>query len=131
MKNLENQTFTVVLSRKVNDAVIDCIYSDGKTWFAGSQICEALEYANPQKAAATLYSKNKERLSTSSRRCQIDTPSGKQDEILYNVPGMIRLCWSSRKPKSDAVMGALCHLADIVAILNCLCERSADAWTSL
>lgn len=127
---MENQTFTVVSSKIVNNAVIDCIYGEGKTWFIGSQICEALEYVDPHKALLELHSGNKERLDALSRECQIDTPSGQQDAVIYNMIGMVELCWSSLKPKSDEVMDTLCDIAKEVAKENYFTGMSKEEMTN-
>ncbi len=65
------------------------------------QIGNALEYRNPRRAIKDIHSRNKERLNKFSRRAQIDTPSGKQETIIYNEKGIYEIIRRSAQPKAD------------------------------
>lgn len=65
------------------------------------QIGLALEYSNPRKAIQKIHQRNKERLNKFSRRAQIDTPSGKQETVIYNEQGIYEIIRKSGQPKAD------------------------------
>ena len=65
------------------------------------QIGRALEYKNPRRAIKDIHLRNKERLDEFSRGAQIDTPSGKQETIIYNEKGIYEIIRRSAQPKAD------------------------------
>lgn len=65
------------------------------------QIGQALEYKNPRRAIKDIHLRNKERLDNFSRGAQIDTPSGKQETIIYNEKGIYEIIRKSGQPKAD------------------------------
>lgn len=105
---------TLVETKTVNNVLVDG-YLDGKTpYFTREQIGLALEYDHPKKSIAVIHSRHKERLDKYSRGYQIDTPSGKQEAIVYNVKGVFEICRWSKQPKADMVMDALYDMAEEV-----------------
>lgn len=65
------------------------------------QIGQALEYKNPRRAIKDIHLRNKARLDQFSRRAQIDTPSGKQETVIYNEKGIYEIIRKSGQPKAD------------------------------
>src|SRR5690625_5146069 len=65
------------------------------------QIGQALGYANPRESVKTIHSRNKDRLNKFSRRAQIDTPSGKQETVIYTEKGIYEILRHSKQPKAD------------------------------
>src|SRR5690625_763315 len=65
------------------------------------QIGQALEYKNPRRAIKDIHLRNKDRLDEFSRGAQIDTPSGKQETIIYNEKGIYEIIRRSAQPKAD------------------------------
>lgn len=101
----------LVESRNINNVLVDGFYGDEDVWFTRFQIGSALEYADPQKAILLIHNHHKDRMDKFSRRCQFDTPSGRQVGFLYNTKGVFEICRHSRQPKADAVMDGLYDLA--------------------
>lgn len=66
------------------------------------QIGKALGYANPRESIKNIHSRNKDRLNQFSRKAQIDTPSGKQETVIYNEKGIYEILRYSKQPKADA-----------------------------
>lgn len=66
---------------------------DGIPWFNGRDICEVLELGNPSQAVARLEEDERGVIST-------DTPSGPQNMIYVNEPGLYALIMGSRKPRA-------------------------------
>jgi prophage antirepressor-like protein len=66
---------------------------DGDPWFNGRDICEVLDLGNPSQAVARLDEDERGIIST-------DTPSGPQDMIYVNEPGLYALILGSRKPRA-------------------------------
>lgn len=73
-------------------------------WLTREQIGTALGYAHPRESIKTIHNRYKERLNKFSRRDQIDTPSGKQESVLYNIKGLYEICRWSQQPKANAFM---------------------------
>lgn len=95
----------------VNNTLV-CGYYDGKEpWFTRTQIGQALEYADPQKAILLIHKKHKERLDQFSMGYQFDTPAGKREGYAYNLHGVFEICRWSRQPKADMVMDRLYDMA--------------------
>jgi len=65
------------------------------------QIGQALEYKNPRRAIKDIHLRNKDRLDKFSRRAQVDTPSGKQETVIYNEKGIYEIIRKSGQPKAD------------------------------
>src|SRR5699024_4197021 len=65
------------------------------------QIGQALEYSEPRNAISKIHSRNKERLDKFSRSGQIDTPSGRQETIIYNEKGIYEIIRKSGQSKAD------------------------------
>ncbi len=65
------------------------------------QIGLALEYTHPREAVKNIHSRNNERLNQFSRRAQIDTPSGKQETVIYSEKGIYEILRYSKQPKAD------------------------------
>jgi prophage antirepressor-like protein len=65
------------------------------------QIGQALEYKTPRRAIKDIHLRNKDRLDKFSKGAQIDTPSGKQETIIYNEKGIYEIIRKSGQPKAD------------------------------
>lgn len=105
---------TLIEQRTVNNVLVDGYYGSKEAWFTRFQIGSALEYDNPTDAIAIIHHRHKERLDKFSRGFQIETPSGKQEAIVYSVRGVFEICRWSKQPKADMVMDALYDMAESV-----------------
>ena len=65
------------------------------------QVGNALDYKNPRRAIKDIHLRNKSRLDNFSRGAQIDTPSGKQETIIYNEKGIYEIIRKSGQSKAD------------------------------
>src|SRR5690625_3679138 len=70
---------------------------NNEVFMTREQIGQALDYMNPRQAIKTIHARNRERLDRLSRRVQIDTPSGKQETIIYNEKGIYEIIRWSRQ----------------------------------
>lgn len=67
----------------------------GEPWFLAKDVCDYLELVNPSNAYA--------RVPDEDRGVRtVDTPSGPQEMIIVNEPGLYRLIFQSRKPEAEA-----------------------------
>lgn len=122
---------TLVETKTVNNVLVDG-YLDGKTpYFTREQIGLALEYDHPKKSVAVIHSRHKERLDKYSRGYQIDTPSGKQEAVVYNIKGVFEICRWSKQPKADMVMDALYDMAEEVLTKGYFSLMSDEALAQL
>lgn len=122
---------TLVETKTVNNVLVDG-YLDGKTpYFTREQIGLALEYDHPKKSIAVIHSRHKERLDKYSRGYQIDTSSGKQEAIVYNIRGVFEICRWSKQPKADMVMDALYDMAEEVLTKGYFSLMSDEALAQL
>jgi hypothetical protein len=96
---------TVITSKPFGVLNVD-VYEDNKHqyYMTREQIGMALEYDDPRKRIAVIHSRNKDRLDKFSRGFQIETPSGSQTMVCYNLKGVMEICRFSRQPKADAFM---------------------------
>jgi hypothetical protein len=96
---------TVITSKPFGALNVD-VYEDSKHqyYMTREQIGTALEYDDPRKRIAVIHSRNKDRLDKFSRGFQIETPSGSQTMVCYNLKGVMEICRFSRQPKADAFM---------------------------
>lgn len=102
---MTNNSMTVITSKPFGALNVD-VYEDSKHqyYMTREQIGTALEYDNPRKRIAVIHSRNKDRLDKFSRGFQIETPSGSQTMVCYNLKGVMEICRFSRQPKADAFM---------------------------
>ncbi len=100
-----NNSMTVITSKPFGVLNVD-VYEDNKHqyYMTREQIGMALEYDDPRKRIAVIHSRNKDRLDKFSRGFQIETPSGSQTMVCYNLKGVMEICRFSRQPKADAFM---------------------------
>ena len=100
-----NNPMTVITSKPFGALNVD-VYEDNKHqyYMTREQIGMALEYDDPRKRIAVIHSRNKDRLDKFSRGFQIETPSGSQTMVCYNLKGVMEICRFSRQPKADAFM---------------------------
>lgn len=100
-----NNPMTVITSKPFGVLNVD-VYEDNKHqyYMTREQIGMALEYDDPRKRIAVIHSRNKDRLDKFSRGFQIETPSGSQTMVCYNLKGVMEICRFSRQPKADAFM---------------------------
>lgn len=100
-----NNPMTVITSKPFGVLNVD-VYEDNKHqyYMTREQIGTALEYDDPRKRIAVIHSRNKDRLDKFSRGFQIETPSGSQTMVCYNLKGVMEICRLSRQPKADAFM---------------------------
>lgn len=98
-----NNSMTVITSKPFGVLNVD-VYEDNKHqyYMTREQIGMALEYDDPRKRIAVIHSRNKDRLDKFSRGFQIETPSGSQTMVCYNLKGVMEICRFSRQPKADA-----------------------------
>ena len=122
---------TLVETKTVNNVLVDG-YLEGKTpYFTREQIGLALEYDHPKKSIAVIHSRHKEWLDKYSRGYQIDTPSGKQEAVVYNIKGVFEICRWSKQLKADIVMDALYDMAEEVLIKGYFSLMSDEALAQL
>lgn len=89
---------TLIEQRTINNVLVDGYYGSKEAWFTRFQIGSALEYDDPQNAITVIHKRHRERLDQFSRRCQIDTPSGRQEGFVYSIRGVLEICrWSMKK----------------------------------
>lgn len=102
---MTNNPMTVITSKSFGVLNVD-VYEDNKHqyYMTREQIGMALEYDDPRKRIAVIHSRNKDRLDKFSRGFQIETPSGSQTMVCYNLKGVMEICRFSRQPKADAFM---------------------------
>lgn len=102
---MTNNSMTVITSKPFGALNVD-VYEDSKHqyYMTREQIGTALEYDDPRKRIAVIHSRNKDRLDKFSRGFQIETPSGSQTMVCYNLKGVMEICRFSRQPKADAFM---------------------------
>ena len=100
-----NNPMTVITSKPFGVLNVD-VYEDNKHqyYMTREQIGMALEYDDPRKRIAVIHSRKKDRLDKFSRGFQIETPSGSQTMVCYNLKGVMEICRFSRQPKADAFM---------------------------
>lgn len=100
-----NNSMTVITSKPFGVLNVD-VYEDNKHqyYMTREQIGMALEYDDPRKRITVIHSRNKDRLDKFSRGFQIETPSGSQTMVCYNLKGVMEICRFSRQPKADAFM---------------------------
>jgi prophage antirepressor-like protein len=67
----------------------------GEPWFVAKDVCDYLELENPSQAYKRVPDEDRG-VST------IDTPSGSQQMVIVNEPGLYRLIFESRKPEAEA-----------------------------
>lgn len=67
----------------------------GEPWFLAKDVCDYLEIANPSNAYGRIPAEDRG-VST------VDTPSGPQEMVVINEPGLYRLIFQSRKPEAEA-----------------------------
>lgn len=102
---MTNNSMTVITSKPFGALNVD-VYEDSKHqyYMTREQIGTALEYDDSRKRIAVIHSRNKDRLDKFSRGFQIETPSGSQTMVCYNLKGVMEICRFSRQPKADAFM---------------------------
>lgn len=102
---MTNNSMAVIISKPFGALNMD-VYEDSKHqyYMTREQIGTALEYDDPRKRIAVIHSRNKDRLDKFSRGFQIETPSGSQTMVCYNLKGVMEICRFSRQPKADAFM---------------------------
>ncbi len=105
---------TLIEQRTINNVLVDGYYGSKEAWFTRFQIGSALEYDDPQNAITVIHKRHRERLDQFSRRCQIDTPSGRQEGFVYSIRGVLEICRWSKQPKADMIMDALYDMAESV-----------------
>lgn len=101
----------LIETKQINNVSVDGWYGTQQAWFTRTQIGQALEYSNPQKAILLIHNRHKERLDLFSLGYQFDTPAGKREGYVYNLKGVLEICRWSRQPKADMVMDALYDMA--------------------
>jgi len=121
----------LIETKPVNNVLVDG-YLDGKTpYFTREQIGSALEYEHPNQSIKVIHFRHKERLDKYSRGYQIDTPSGRQEAILYNLKGVFEICRWSKQPKADMIMDALYDMAEEVLTKGYFSLMSDEALAQL
>lgn len=78
------------------------ILRDDEPWFVASDVCAALDIANPRDAVSTLEPDEKGVGST-------DTPGGIQRKTIVSEPGLYALILRSRKPEAKAFRRWVLH----------------------
>lgn len=102
----------LVLTKSVNNVIVDG-YSDGNTaWFSREQIGLALEYDDPRRQIARIHNRHKDRLDQFSTVVSLTTEAGEREGFMYNTRGVLEICRWSRQPKADMVMDALYDMAE-------------------
>lgn len=66
----------------------------GDPWFIAKDVCDYLEIVNPSNAYARIPDEDRGVRTT-------DTPSGSQEMVMINEPGLYRLIFQSRKPEAE------------------------------
>jgi Prophage antirepressor len=81
---------------------IRVIDKDGQPWFVAADVCAALELTDTSKTVNLLDDDEK---GTNTVR----TPSGAQEMLIINEPGLYSLVLRSRKPEAKAFKRWICH----------------------
>ena len=84
------------------DNPVRIIEKDGEPWFVAKDVCDILEISRQQNA--TRYLDDDER-----GGCLVDTPSGTQEMVIINEPGLYRLIFKSRKKEAESFKRWVCH----------------------
>lgn len=107
--------FTVIETRKINNAVVDGFYHNKDAWFTRTQIGEALGYDDPNRQVAKLHNRHKDRLNPLSAVVKMTTTDGKSyDTFVYSFRGVLEICRWSKQEKANEVMDALYDMAESV-----------------
>lgn len=91
----------MVRKERFGQVYCDFFTDQKEIWLSRRQIGEALEYEEPTQSIKNIHHRHKQRLDRFSRMAQIDTPSGKQEAVLYNAKGVYEICRWSQQPKAD------------------------------
>lgn len=98
----------LVLVKQENFGAVQCDFwrdQQNDILMTRDQIGSALEYADPQKAIATIHERNKDRLDKFSVFLKLRGTDGKlYDTYVYTARGVYEICRFSRQPKADAFM---------------------------
>jgi len=78
------------------------VMRDGKPWWVAADVCDILGIGRPQDSVR--YLDEDER-----GRCLVDTPSGQQEMLVVNEPGLYSLILRSRKPEAKAFKRWIVH----------------------
>lgn len=78
------------------------VMMDGDPWFVAADVCGALAHTNPTMAVAGL-DQDERGLSI------VETPSGQQQMVTVNEPGLYSLILRSRKPEAKAFKRWITH----------------------
>ncbi|MBY6278579.1 phage antirepressor KilAC domain-containing protein [Symbiobacterium thermophilum] len=78
------------------------VMRDGKPWWVAADVCDILGIGRPQDSVRYLDEDEK-------GRCLVDTPSGQQEMLVVNEPGLYSLILRSRKPEAKAFKRWVTH----------------------
>lgn len=122
----------LVMTKNINNTLIDG-YLEGKTpYFTREQIGSALEYANPQKAIDNIHARHKERLDPLSVTLNLRATDSKEYmTCVYSFKGVLEICRWSKQPKADMVMDALYDMAEEVLTKGYFSLMSDEALAQL
>lgn len=78
------------------------VMRDGEPWWVAADVCDILGVGRPQDSVRYLDEDEK-------GRCLVDTPSGQQEMLVVNEPGLYSLILRSRKPEAKAFKRWVTH----------------------
>ena len=78
------------------------VMRDGELWWVAADVCDILGIGRPQDSVRYLDEDEK-------GRCLVDTPSGQQEMLVVNEPGLYSLILRSRKPEAKAFKRWVTH----------------------
>lgn len=87
---------------RYQDHDVRTVLRDGQPWFVAADVCAVLGIGRPQDSVR--YLDDDER-----GRCPVDTPSGEQEVLIVNEPGLYSLILRSRKPEAKAFKRWITH----------------------
>ena len=83
-------------------AAVRVVTIEGEPWFVAADVCAVLGLARQQDSTRHLDDDEK-------GECSVDTPSGRQQMVVVNEPGLYSLILRSRKPEAKAFKRWVTH----------------------
>lgn len=84
------------------DKPVRTVQKDGEPWFVLKDVCDVLGLAKPSNVATRLDDDEK-------GACLMGTPSGQQNMVVVNEPGLYKVILRSDKPEAKGLMRFVTH----------------------
>lgn len=84
------------------DKPVRTVQKDGEPWFVLKDVCDVLGLAKPSNVATRLDDDEK-------GACLMGTPSGQQNMVIVNEPGLYKVILRSDKPEAKGLMRFVTH----------------------